>query len=69
MRYLALALSVIGAILISTGVIGFFMLATMTAGIRALYALGGISLAVGLIAFVGHFVSSARNNHHSDRIS
>jgi len=57
MRHLATTMSIIGTILISAAAICFFISTAATAGIYALYALGGIALAVGLISFIVHFAS------------
>ena len=67
MRHLALTLSIIGAILIAAGAIGFFVAAGMTTGIYALYALGGIGLGLGMIFFIAHFVAESRQRHGMSR--
>ena len=63
MGHLALTLSIIGAILIAAGAISFFIMSAATAGIYALFVLGGIGLALGMILFIGHMVSENRNRH------
>ena len=55
MRHLATTMSIIGTILVSAGAICFFIANAASAGIYALYALGGIALAIGMISFVVHF--------------
>jgi len=63
MRHFALTLSIIGAILIAAGAISFFIAASMAGGIYALYVLGGISLALGMILFVVHMVNESKHRH------
>jgi len=68
MKHLALTLSIIGAILIAAGAISYFGMThhVMSNGIRALYALGGIALGLGLISFIVHFAVDRRriNRNH-----
>jgi len=66
MRHLALALTIIGAILISAGAISYFIAASvMTGGITALFALGGIAVGLGFIFFIANAVVSARRHRHN----
>ena len=63
MRYFALVLAIVGAILIAAGAISFFAIThVMSGGITALFTLGGIALGLGLICAV---ISAAisRNEH------
>ena len=64
MGHLALALSIIGAMLISAGAIGFFIVAAATAGIYALWILGGIALAFGMILFIAHLAMYRKQRRH-----
>ena len=62
MRHLALTLSIIGAILVSTGALGYFMMHAATGGIYTLYVLGGIALLAGTVCFVGYFLMAGKHN-------
>jgi len=65
MRYLAITLAVIGAILIAAAAIGFFAFTHhMNVGIRTLFAIGGVSAGLGLICGIASGVRSRDHSHN-----